>query len=52
MLFLMTQLYTAGRNLKFDSNNILVAVLVVLHDLNPITIGVQQECNVAHAAIR
>lgn len=52
MLFLITRLYTAGRNLKYDLNNILVAVLVVLHNLNPVTIGVQQECNVAHAAIR
>lgn len=52
VLFLMIQLYTAGRKLTFDLDNILVAVLVVLHNLNPVTVGVQQECNIAHAAIR
>lgn len=32
-------------------NSVLVAVSVVLDNLNPVSIGVQQESNVVHAAI-
>lgn len=32
-------------------NSILVAVSVVLDNLNPVSIGVQQESNVVHAAV-
>jgi hypothetical protein len=36
----------------FDLNSILVAVPVVLHNLDPVIIGIQHECNGAHAAVR